>query len=68
MNKTRLLIEQVNEFYKNQEEKSSVPFSDEQKMLFETGVGIGITFALTQLIDPNIDLTVLGNYNSDGIG
>ena len=34
--------------------------SDEQKMIFETGISHGITFALTRLVDTNIDLKVLG--------
>lgn len=65
MNKSRLLIEEVNNFYKKEEERSSLTFSDAEKMLFETGVGIGVAFALTNLIDTNIDLSVLGNYSAD---
>ena len=57
-NNTRKLIDMVTDFY----EKLDFNISEEQKMLFETGVAMGIKFALTELINTDIDLQVLGNY------
>jgi hypothetical protein len=65
-NKTRKLIEMINDFYNN---ILDFDLTDEQKNLFETGIAMGIKFALTELIDTNIDLSVLGNgQNEDAEG
>lgn len=53
----RLLIEKLNQIY------SEIELSDEGKVIFETGVGVGITFAMTNMVNPNIDLTILANYD-----
>ena len=64
MNNERKLIEYINDCY-NDLERQEIHLSNEQKMLFETGVAKGITFALTRLININIDLGVLGRYEPD---
>ena len=58
--KTRKLIEMLTTFYEN---NLDFKVSEEQQMWFETGVAFGIKFALTELIDTNIDLTILGRQN-----
>ena len=61
MSNERILIDYINNVYKN----LPIEFTPEQKMIFETGVAQGITFALTKLINVNIDLSVLGKYTPD---
>ncbi len=61
MSNERKLIDFINEKYQN----LGFEMTNEQKMIFETGIGVGITFALTQLIDANIDLSVLGQYSPE---
>lgn len=59
-NKTRKLIDTITNFY---EEELNFDATEEQKMWFESGVAMGIKFALTELIDTDIDLSVLGGQN-----
>ena len=63
MSNERKLIDYINEFYKQIE--ADCTLTTEQKMIFETGVANGISFALTHLIDVNIDLSILGKYSPD---
>ena len=63
MSNERKLIDYINEFYK--EIETNNPLTNEQKMIFETGVAKGITFVFTKLIDLNIDLSILGQYSED---
>ena len=66
MSNERKLIDYINETYRRFEEQGKV-FDNVQKMLFETGVATGITFALTNLIDTKIDVSVLAQYSPETI-
>lgn len=61
MSNERKLIDFINNTYS----QLNLDLSDEQKMLFETGIAKGIIFALTELINTDIDLTVLGQYSPE---
>ena len=58
MSNERKLIDYINNIYA----ELGFELTDEQKLIYESGVATGITFALSQLIDLNIDLSILGNY------
>ena len=60
-NNTRKLINTVTNFYEN----FDFDVTEEQQMWFETGVAVGIKFALTELIDTDIDLQVLGDLQNE---
>lgn len=60
MSNERKLIDRINEFYKEIEAKQ--PLTNEQKMLFETGIAIGIEFVLSNAV---VDLSVLGQYSPE---
>jgi hypothetical protein len=66
MSNERKLIDYINETYRRFEEQGKV-FDNVQKMLFETGVATGIIFALTNLIDTKIDVSVLAQYSPETI-
>jgi len=66
MSNERKLIDYINETYRRFEEQGKV-FDNVQKMLFETGVATGIAFALTNLIDTKIDVSVLAQYSPETI-
>lgn len=66
MSNERKLIDYINETYKRFEEQGQV-FDNVQKMIFETGIATGITFALTNLIDTKIDVSVLAQYSPETI-
>lgn len=61
-NKTRKLIDTVTDFYEN---TLDFNVTEEQKVWFETGVAVGIKFALTELINTDIDLSVLATGQNE---
>lgn len=62
MSNERKLIDCINEFYKAIEIEMKKPLTNEQKMLFETGVAKGIEFVLSNAV---VDLSVLGQYSPE---
>lgn len=60
-NLERKLIDDINGFYNSLDKE----LTDDQKMLFETGVANGIVFILSELHPVfKIDLSILGQYEA----